>query len=164
MRFVSSIPYWKVPFYFSSWTGPLILVSYRKILFDLVHGFPTNEMDYQLGHFCPNDCAWCGSASFRSPKTNILTRIPGIFSVNVCSGHKKRAKRFKISRFQVLWEPQMIDYANFIFQIKTMPNKVLTVSDFESFSINVSLKKEYNFNWRNSLVRCTLGLRSFKGH
>lgn len=35
----------------------------------------------------------------------------------------------------------MIDYANFIFQIKTMPNKVLTVSDFESFSINVSLKK-----------------------
>ena len=57
----------------------------------------------------------------------------------------------------------MIDYANFIFQIKTMPNKVLTVSDFESFSINVSLKKEYNFN-RNSLVRCTVGLRSFKGH
>ena len=58
----------------------------------------------------------------------------------------------------------MIDYANFIFQIKTMPNKVLTVSDFESFSINVSLKKEYNFNCKNSLVRCTLGLRSFKGH
>ena len=81
-------------------------------------------------YFCNlTECSWCGWSMLNDipvPKTNILTRIPGILSVNVCSGHKKWAKRFKISRFQVLWEPQMIDYANFILRIKTMPNKLLT--------------------------------------
>ena len=95
----------------------------------MVHGSQTG-LNLQLGYFCNlTECSWCGWSMLNDipvPKTNILTRIPGILSVNVCSGHKKWAKRFKISRFQVLWEPQMIDYANFILRIKTMPNKLLT--------------------------------------
>lgn len=53
----------------------------------------------------------------------------------------------------------MIDYANFIFQIKTMPNKVLTVSDFESFFIIVSLKKStkvFNFTFKFCLLDARL--------
>ena len=116
------LKFWSV-----SWPGSECLcLPIDRLSQFIVHGYLTpTGLNLQLGYFCNlTECFWCGWSMLNDipvPKTNILTRIPGILSVNVCSGHKKWAKRFKISRFQVLWEPQMIDYANFILRIKTMP-------------------------------------------